>query len=163
MFTSQVVSQPITTMVGGFTQPATMMAAPVTMMAAPVTVAAPAVTEVDQVNAFGQVVERDFVVNQQRELGTPVRTGLNGVARVLGVQQAVVEVDRVNAFGQVVERDLIGGSGVTQVIGGGAVPTIRSAAVVGGGARIVSGGIAAAPMVSYGAPALVSQPLTSLR
>jgi len=111
---------------GGFTQPTLMMAAP-------------AVTEIDQVNAYGQVVERDFVVGGGaalgRGIGVPVQSGLNGVARVIGMgaTQMVTEIDRVNAYGQVVERDFIGAGGVTQVIGGGVT-------------------YGAAPMVTYGAP-----------
>merc|ERR1719272_1519454 len=80
-----------------------------------------AVAEIDGVNAFGQVVERDFVVGgATRGLGVPVSTGLNGVARVIGQSRGVAEIDRVNAFGQVVERDFIGAGGVARVVGGGA-------------------------------------------
>jgi len=49
------------------------------------------VGEIDQVNAYGQVVERDFVA------------------------QSVLEVDRVNAFGQVVEVDLVAQTEIVEV------------------------------------------------
>lgn len=51
------------------------------------------ITEIDQVNAKGQVVERDFVA----------RSG------------AVTEIDRVNAAGQLFERDFIVGGSSPQV------------------------------------------------
>lgn len=180
MFASQVVSQPVTMMAaqpitttvqgvsgiyggpsivsGGIVQPRSMVAAqPVTVLGGAATMATRvgAVTEVDQVNAFGQVVERDLVQNlgggvteidrvnafgqvferdlvvggAARQLGAPVQTGLNGVARVLGTSMGVTEIDRVNQFGQVVERDFVVGGGVTQAVGGGAARIIGSRGV----------------------------------
>merc|ERR1719272_351442 len=84
----QTIQAPMTTMSYG--QP--MMQT----MAAPRTV-----TEIDQVNAFGQVVERDFVVR--------------------GAGGAVTEIDKCNAFGQVVERDFVVG-GARAVSGGIGAP-----------------------------------------
>merc|ERR1711907_654996 len=82
-------------------------------------VGAPAVTEVDKVNAFGQVVERDFAVGgfgsrvvaptyaAPATYAAPVSYG--SIGRVVGAP-GVTEVDKVNAFGQVVERDFaVGG------------------------------------------------------
>jgi hypothetical protein len=61
------------------------------------------VQEIDRVNAFGQVVERDFVGGAPRVVG-----GFPSYAPAT-VVGGVQEIDRVNAFGQVVERDFVGG------------------------------------------------------
>merc|ERR1719506_1379121 len=71
-------------------------------------------TEVDKVNAFGQVVERDFIGSAPRVLSSyPSSTVVAGArtlpTTVLGAS-GVTEVDRANAFGQVVERDFVGGA-----------------------------------------------------
>lgn len=83
------------------------------------------VAEIDRVNAFGQVVERDFVGGVPR-YGAPAPYIPTTVAQPAyrpyapAVVGAVGEVDRVNAFGQVVERDFYGG--VPSVYGGVAAP-----------------------------------------
>jgi len=87
------------------------------------TYAAPAF-EIDQFNAFGQVVERDFVqqvaprdllamgnVISERvitieELAASDRYG---EAEAVMVAPQILEVDTFNAYGQVVERDFVGG------------------------------------------------------
>merc|ERR1719504_422847 len=89
-------------------------------------------TEVDKVNAFGQVVERDFIGSAPRVLSSyPSSTVVAGArtlpTTVLGAS-GVTEVDRVNAFGQVVERDFIGGA--PRVVGG--FPSYSPATVIGG-------------------------------
>merc|ERR1719174_2088372 len=61
------------------------------------------VQEIDRVNAFGQVVERDFIGGAPRVVG-----GFPSYAPAT-VVGGVQEIDRVNAFGQVVERDFVGG------------------------------------------------------
>merc|ERR1719157_237575 len=102
-----------------------IQAAPlVTYAAAPqVTYAAPAI-EIDQVNAFGQVVERDFVVQAGPRnllaMGNVISERVitieeleandrYGVAEAVMVAPQILEIDRVNAYGQVVERDFVGG------------------------------------------------------
>lgn len=84
-------------------------------------------TEIDKVNAFGQVVERDLVGTTRLAAPSPkvMQGGWAPVVSTTGV--GVSEVDRVNAFGQVVERDLV----VNESI----IPK-------NGRAKIVSGGIA---------------------
>merc|ERR1711934_1251717 len=94
--------------------------------------------EIDRVNAFGQVVERDFVGGSigapityaapqviGGSIGAPITYAAPQTTTVVGapaysapttVYGGVQEIDRVNAFGQVVERDFVGG--VPQVIGG---------------------------------------------
>jgi len=57
--------------------------------------------EVDKVNAFGQVIERDFIGG-----GTMVAPRIGGMT----------EIDKVNAFGQVVERDFISNAPVMNTI-----------------------------------------------
>merc|ERR1712224_174706 len=113
----------------------------------------PTVGEIDKVNAFGQVVERDFVggvptVVPQVYGGLPTVAPTvvaptvaapavyGGLPTVVG---GVGEIDKVNAFGQVVERDFVGG--VPRVVGG-----LPSSTVVGGVPRTV-----AAPTVYAGA------------
>merc|ERR1711865_481000 len=83
------------------------MAAPQITYAAPITqtYAAPAV-EVDQVNAFGQVVERDFVGGAV--MAAPQVTYGAPMMQTYAAPVAAVEIDKVNAFGQVVERDFVG-------------------------------------------------------
>merc|ERR1711990_873804 len=103
------------------------------------------VGEIDRVNAFGQVVERDFVGGMgTRVLGAPAAPqvvaapavqpattvmGPYGPQMVSGsyappyasaMLGGVGEVDRVNAFGQVVERDFYGG--VPGVVGAPMAP-----------------------------------------
>merc|ERR1719223_2235785 len=89
------------------------------------------VAEVDKVNAFGRVVERDFVgggvqrilssTSMQSRSVTPLRTvaAPTYAAPTYAAPTTVVaaptyapsyEFDKVNAYGQVVERDFIGGS-----------------------------------------------------
>merc|ERR1712118_409619 len=86
------------------------------------------VGEIDKVNAFGQMVERDFVGGVPRVVGgipsvypttslAPTTVvGAPTYATPTTVLGGVGEIDRVNAFGQVVERDFVGG--VPRVIGG---------------------------------------------
>jgi hypothetical protein len=93
---------------------------------------APAMTEVDKVNAFGQVVERDFIGRAPRVLSSyPSSTVVAGArtlpTTVLGAS-GVAEVDRVNAFGQVVERDFIGGA--PRVVGGFPSTTVLGASTI---------------------------------
>jgi hypothetical protein len=64
--------------------------------------------EIDQVNEYGQVVERDFVGGGEQIVETLV-------------QQPMVEIDQVNAYGQVVERDFVGGATYVETI---AAPTV---------------------------------------
>jgi len=142
-------------MIQSFAAPAVeyIQAAPqVTYAAAPqVTYAAPAI-EIDQVNAFGQVVERDFVVQAGPRnllaMGNVISERVitieeleandrYGVAEAVMVAPAVLEIDRVNAFGQVVERDFVG-----------AAPMIQSIAAP---AQYVT---AAPQMMTYAAPAV---------
>jgi len=108
--------------------------------------------EIDKVNAFGQVVERDFIGGSRVLGGFPTVAGLpattavpttaayaglpgttvmappmttptvNAFGQVVG---GVGEIDKVNAFGQVVERDFIGGSRVL-------APGFPATSVVGG-------------------------------
>merc|ERR1712070_1279684 len=96
------------------------------------------VGEIDRVNAFGQVVERDFVGGLgTRVLGAPAVPQVYAApaarpattvmspygAQVVGapaVYGGVGEIDRVNAFGQVVERDFVGG--VPGVVGAPVAP-----------------------------------------
>merc|ERR1719191_1346172 len=76
--------------------------------------------EIDKVNAFGQVVERDFVGGIPRVLGgatyappatlaAPATTVYGGPSYAAPMYGGIGEIDKVNAFGQVVERDFIGG------------------------------------------------------
>merc|ERR1719460_2980978 len=92
--------------------------------------------EIDRVNAFGQVVERDFVGGVPQVIGgfpsyaptyaapttvvgapaysAPATTVVEGPTyasptTVFGSYGGFGEIDKVNAFGQVVERDFVGG------------------------------------------------------
>jgi len=98
--------------------------APITIQARPVQ----AVTEIDKVNARGQVVERDFFIGATAPAPVQTVTEIDKVnARGQVVErdffigatapapvQTVTEIDKVNARGQVVERDFIIGD-ATQV------------------------------------------------
>merc|ERR1719454_2754196 len=122
------------------------------------------VGEIDKVNAFGQVVERDFVGGVPTYaapgvIGAPATTAIGpyGAAMIppttavapsvynpyasVGVVGGVGEIDKVNAFGQVVERDFVGG-----------VPTYGAPTTVVGGAYPYGAVGGAYP---YGAPAFV--------
>merc|ERR1719247_176277 len=66
--------------------------------------------EIDRVNAFGQVVERDFVGGVPTIAAPAVMPTYGAPTMVApGVVGGFGEIDRVNAFGQVVERDFVGG------------------------------------------------------
>jgi len=105
-----------------------------------VMVAAP-VLEVDRVNAFGQVVERDFVgaapmtttIAAPAQYVTAAPQMTYGAPIMSTMAAPAVEIDTVNAFGQVVERDLVGAAPVTYA----AAPQVT---------------YAAAPQMTYGAP-----------
>jgi hypothetical protein len=81
------------------------------------------VNEIDRVNMYGQVVERDFV-------SAPTVVAPQIIPSPMTVVGGVSEVDRVNAFGQVVERDFVS---VPTVVAPQVVP---SAAMVGGVAEV---------------------------
>jgi len=103
------------------------MAAPQVTYGAPMmqTYAAPvAAVEIDKVNAFGQVVERDFVGAAPQMYMAPQQMSYipQPQMQMQTIAAPAVEIDRVNAFGQVVERDFVGGA------------------------------VMAAPQVTYGAP-----------
>jgi hypothetical protein len=68
------------------------------------------VTEIDKVNAFGQVYERDFVGMASTVLPsyTPTYPMALPTYSAPIVSPAVTEIDKVNAFGQVYERDFVG-------------------------------------------------------
>lgn len=78
------------------------------------------VTEIDRANASGQVFERDFILGGNMPLATiapqvPMRTISPQVTQSFR-PVGVTEVDKVNAFGQVVERDFVSRSGaVTEI------------------------------------------------
>jgi len=102
---------PGTTVMGGIPT----VAAPTVLGGIPASTVVGGVGEIDRVNAFGQVVERDFVGGVPRVVGGfPASTVVGGVG----------EIDRVNAFGQVVERDFVGG--VPRVIGGMPATTVMA-------------------------------------
>merc|ERR1712232_536390 len=98
----------------------TTMAAPtyttaapaVTTMAAPTVMGGYGMTEIDKVNAFGQVVERDFVgaaptyAAAPTVMAAPTYTTAPAMTTMAAAPR-VTEVDIVNACGQVVERDFI--------------------------------------------------------
>merc|ERR1719253_1981500 len=73
--------------------------------------------EVDRVDAFGRVVERDFIGGGVTYAAPAVSNGAPAVTYAAPPTYAapvtygapVAEVDRVDAFGRVVERDFIGG------------------------------------------------------
>jgi len=114
------------------------------------------VGEIDKVNAFGQVVERDFVggvptyaapgvvpsVYNPLAATTVAPSVLNPLAPA-AVVGGVGEIDKVNAFGQVVERDFVGG-----------VPTYAAPGVIPGTTTL--GGVP-----TYAAPVAAALPATT--
>jgi len=114
------------------------------------------VGEIDKVNAFGQVVERDFVggvptyaapgvvpsVYNPVAATTVAPSVINPLAPA-AVYGGVGEIDRVNAFGQVVERDFVGG-----------VPTYAAPGVIPGTTAL--GGVP-----TYAAPVASALPATT--
>lgn len=114
------------------------------------------VGEIDKVNAFGQVVERDFVGGVPTYAAPGVVPSVYNPVAATTVAPSVInplapaavvggvgEIDKVNAFGQVVERDFVGG-----------VPTYAAPGVIPGTTAL--GGVP-----TYAAPVASALPATT--